>query len=503
MNVLTISGLYVRYIGTSIPAAKNVSFSIKKGEIFALVGESGSGKSTVLKSILRILPAPGIITAGSIVLNGKNTLTLAQEEIRALRWRAASMVFQSALAALHPTLPIYALFEDTAQTHGLALTKNRVYELCLLVDLPAGIVHRYPHELSGGQRQRLVIALALLLKPSLIIFDEPTTALDVLVERDILDRICALQQQQGFSALIVTHDLPLILRYAHRVGIMKDGELIEVSTPQTLRAGAAHPYTQQLLRAEHDLKEVCKPRNATHTILKVENLHRSFGSLHAVRGISLALKKGEAHALIGGSGCGKSTTAKMISGLLTPTKGSIRLNDILISGTHPNIQMVFQDPFAALNPVHTIAHHLHRPLKTTGMRSKATREKRITELLQEVELEPSFASRYPHELSGGQRQRVIIARALAANPNVLIADEPTSMLDLSVRKGVLDLLAQLCKKGIAILMITHDIRAASYLCGTIHVMEQGLIVESDTSQNIMHNPQHLYTQKLIAATEES
>ena len=503
MNILNISNLCVRYIGAPTLAADHVSFSIKRGEIFALVGESGSGKSTVLQSILRILPAPGLITGGSILLEEKNILTLPHEELRMLRWRSASMVFQSALAALHPTLPIYALFEDTAHTHDLILKKERVEELCHLVDLPSDIVHRYPHELSGGQRQRLVIALALLLTPSLIIFDEPTTALDVLVERDILDKICALQKQQGFSALIVTHDLPLILRYAHRVGIMKDGVLIEVSTPQSLRNGAQHAYTRRLLRAEHDLKTIRTSKKTTEPVLSIEDLHRSFGSIDAVRGISLTLNKGEAHALIGGSGCGKSTTAKMICGLLRPTKGTIRLHNAIISGTHPNIQMVFQDPFAALNPVHTIAHHLHRPLKTIGMRSKAKREEKIKELLLEVELEPSFASRYPHELSGGQRQRVIIARALAAKPTVLIADEPTSMLDLSVRKGVLDLLAQLCEKGITILMITHDIRAASYLCETIHVMEQGLIVESDSSQNIMNNAQHLYTKRLIAATEES
>ena len=501
MSVLSISNLCVRYIGSDYLAASHVSFSIEKREIFALVGESGSGKSTVLQSILRILPAPGIITGGDIELNGKKILSLSHPEIRTLRWRAASMVFQSALAALHPTLPVRALFEDTAKTHDIDISQKRIQELCALVDLEEQIVDQYPHELSGGQRQRLVIALSLLLKPSLIIFDEPTTALDVIVERDILDRICALQKQQGFSALIVTHDLPLILRYAHRVGIMKDGKLIEISTPKTLREGAAHPYTQRLLQAEDDLKTIKKQQKNTTNVLSIKELHRSFGNLHAVRGISLSIGQGEAHALIGGSGCGKSTTAKMICGLLSPTKGEILLQGTKVHGPTTKIQMIFQDPFAALNPVHTIAHHLHRPLKTIGMRSKKEREQKIEELLTEVELEPSFAYRFPHELSGGQRQRVIIARALAARPTLLIADEPTSMLDLSVRKGVLDLLSKLCEKGISILMITHDIRAASYLCGTIHVMEQGIIVESDSSFNIMNQAQHTYTQTLITATE--
>ena len=302
MSVLSISNLCVKYIGAKSLAAKNVSFSIEKGEIFALVGESGSGKSTVLQSVLRILPAPGIITEGSIELDGQNILSLSHQEIRALRWRAASMVFQSALAALHPTLPVRALFEDTAKTHNMELSPKRIHELCSLVDLPGDIVCQYPHELSGGQRQRLVIALALLLNPSLIIFDEPTTALDVIVEREILDRICELQAQQGFSALIVTHDLPLILRYAHRVGIMKDGVLIETSTPQELRKGAAHPYTQRLLQAENDLKTIKEQSKSTASVLSVKNLHRAFGTLNAVQGISISIGKGEAHALIGGSG---------------------------------------------------------------------------------------------------------------------------------------------------------------------------------------------------------
>ena len=503
MSVLSISNLCVRYIGAQALAVKNVSLTIQKGEIFALVGESGSGKSTVLQSILRILPAPGLIMEGQIELNGKDVLTLSHQDIRALRWRAASMVFQSALAALHPTLPIYALFEDTAKTHNVDLSSTRIEELCALVDLPGPIVHRYPHELSGGQRQRLVIALALLLKPSLIIFDEPTTALDVVVEKDILDRICTLQKQQGFSALIVTHDLPLILRYAHRVGIMKDGELIEINTPQHLREGAHHPYTRRLLQAGDELKTIKNQQKSTRPVLSIKDLHRSFGAIHAVQGISLSIGQGEAHALIGGSGCGKSTTAKMICGLLPPSKGEIWLQDTNIKTPTAQIQMVFQDPFAALNPVHTIAHHLHRPLKTIGMRSKKKRMQRIQELLTEVELDPSFAYRFPHELSGGQRQRVIIARALAAQPILLIADEPTSMLDLSVRKGVLDLLSGLCEKGISILMITHDIRAASYLCGTIHVMEQGRIVESDSSFNIMNHARHHYTKTLITATEDT
>jgi peptide/nickel transport system ATP-binding protein len=503
MNVLTISQLFVRYIGTEEHAVKNVSFSIKKGEIFALVGESGSGKSTVLQSILRILPAPGLITKGSITLKGQEILSLHPTQLRTLRWHSASMVFQSALAALHPTLPVHALFADTAAAHQVTLDHNKMRSLFSLVDLPIETAQRYPHELSGGQRQRIVIALALLLEPSLIIFDEPTTALDVLVERDILDKICSLQKKQGFSALIVTHDLPLILRYAHRVGIMKDGALIEIDTPQNLRNGAHHPYTKQLLQAEHDLKQIQAPREQKEVVLQLQNLHRYFGTFHAVQDLSITLHKGEAHALIGGSGCGKSTTAKMICGLLRPSEGKITLNNVPIRNIHPKIQMIFQDPFAALNPIHTVSHHLHRPLKTVGIRSKAERERQIENLLSQVELDPSFATRHPHELSGGQRQRVIIARALAAKPDVLIADEPTSMLDLSVRKGVLDLLSSLCAQGITLLMITHDIRAARYLCGTIHVMEKGKIVESSTSENITKQAKHPYTKRLIAATEES
>ncbi|MEC7983765.1 MAG: ABC transporter ATP-binding protein, partial [Myxococcota bacterium] len=451
-------------------------------------------------AILRILPAPGVITDGSLFFVGKNLFLLQSVVLRLFRWHAASMVFQSSLAALHPTIPIEGLFKDTAKAHDLPYDPNHVKRLLDMVDLEQAVLRNYPHELSGGMRQRVVIALALMLKPKLIIFDEPTTALDVLVEREILNRIHDLQREYGFAALIVTHDLPLIMRYADRIGIMKYGVLLEEGTPKQLQKNAQHSYTQTLMKAAQNPFVQRKPRQK-EVVFHADNLHRAFGDKQVVRGVSFSLYRGNAMALIGASGCGKSTTARMVCGLLRPDQGRLSLLGQTLHGTHPKIQMIFQDPFAALNPVHTVAHHLHRPLKTIGIKSKKERDARILELLEEVELDPDFVHRYPHQLSGGQRQRVVIARALAVKPAVLIADEPTSMLDLSIRRGVLDLLVKLCEQGISILMITHDIRAAGYLCSEIHVMDQGVIVEADHAENIIYQSTHPHTRKLISATE--
>ena len=493
--MLRIENVTIVYIGSEGPAVSNVSLDIKSGEIFALVGESGSGKSTLLQSILRILPSPGVIKGGSIYFRDQNIFDLSVEEIQRFRWRSISMVFQSALAALHPTNTIKSLFKDTIQAHNERWDMEKVRDLLRIVDLSENVLDLYPHELSGGMRQRVVIALSMLLRPSMILLDEPTTALDVLVEKQIMRTLVRLQKEYGFAIIMVTHDLPMILKYAHRIGIMKDGILLEVATADDIQKEQQHPYTTRLLESQLSMK----PEQSINTsvMLDVEHLEKFYGETRVVKDVSFHVFEGEIVGLIGGSGSGKSTIAKIVCGLVQRSKGSFTLQGEELIGVSSQIQMVFQDPFSALNPVHTIDHHLRIPLRKLRKLSKKDCDGEIKRLLQLVDLPLDFQHRFPYELSGGQRQRIVIARALATNPKLLIADEPTSMLDLSLRKDLLDLFEKLRQKGLSIIFITHDLHSAGYLCDRIIVLQQGRIVEENHTTALFSHPQHTYTKQLL------
>ncbi len=419
-------------------------------------------------------------------------------------------------------------FVDTIQQHRkLSRAESRYLARSLVeqVRLPPRVINSHPHMLSGGMRQRVCIALALALEPNLVILDECTTALDVIVEREILDEMIALREKMGFSILAITHDLPLLAEIADRVAIMADGEIVEMATVEEFRKGGRHPECQRLLaelpNVDGPLREdLLKRKTATQQgtpLLRVCGLNKSFPrpdgpSVQAVDDVSFEIYPGETLALIGESGSGKSTTARIIARLLAADSGTLQVDEkpaSSLSSTRCSkdyrrrTQMVFQDPFASLNPVYTVGEHLSRPLKRFGgATSRKERRSQCLALLEVVELTPAedIVDRFPHELSGGQRQRVAIARALSVNPDLLIADEPTSMLDLPIRMALLRTLNRIREeRGMSILFISHDLAAARYFTDRIMVMKSGRIIEEGSTESIILSPQHPYTKKLLHA----
>ncbi len=526
LSIRELSVAYVTDTGLA-PAVRELSLDIHRGELVGLVGESGSGKSTVAQALLRILGPPGVITGGEALFGGRDLLALGADELATVRWREASIVLQSALNALSPVHTIGRQFEHTLTTHQPELGAERVHarscELLELVELETDLLDSYPHELSGGMRQRVVLAMALALQPELVIFDEPTTALDVLVERQILRRVLELQAQLHFAVLFITHDLHLLLEVVDRVGVMRDGVLVEVADRSTLAAGGHHPVTRALLASlpttsgprDPDLVPLPtrQPDPGSEPLLVVEGLGKTFrrpddSRLRAVDGLSFTLRRGEVVGLVGGSGSGKSTVARLLARLIRADDGTVRLDgqDWLGRRARPEVrrrlQLVFQDPFASLNPVHTVVHHVARPLLRHRLCDRAEVRGRVEALLETVGLSPGgdFLDRHPHALSGGQRQRVAIARALATEPDLLIADEPTSMLDVTLRLDVLRLLARLRdERGLAILLITHDLASARYLADRILVLQEGRLVEEGPSETLVTAPTHPYARRLVEA----
>ena len=530
---LSIRNLNVNYItsGTPVHAVKDVSFDIQKGEIFGLVGESGSGKSTVVQAILRTLSPPAIITGGEILLNGRDILSMSHKEVLQFRWQEISIVMQSALNALNPVLSIRKQISDVLYTHrGLSKIEadQRIRELFDLIDISYDRLDSFPHELSGGMRQRIVLAIALALMPPIIIMDEPTTALDVIVERDILFKVLELRKELGFTILFITHDLNLLLEFADRLAVMLKGEVIETGNVAQIGAGGQHAYTKKLIGAlpsaggKRKKGLLPQPTNmdfGEKPLLEVQNLNKDFilsgflrpKLLHAVKDVSFEIFPGEIVGLVGESGSGKSTIARLIARLTPPTSGTIKLDgvDILKSERRTaslkyrrKVQMVFQDPFGSLNSVHTVFHHLARPIIRHRLVPKSDLYKYIIDILENVGLSPGalFADKFPHEMSGGERQRVAIARVLSLQPTLIVADEPTSMLDVSIRLDILKILANLrIKKNVAILFITHDLASARYLADRIIVLQKGFQVENGYSEDLIQAPQHVYTKQLIAA----
>ena len=531
--ILSIKNLNVEYITQSDPnhAVKNVSFDIQKGEVFGLVGESGSGKSTVVQSILRTLPPPAIITGGQILLNGVDILQMSDADVQKFRWRQISIVMQSALNALNPVLSIRQQISDVLFIHKGLNKKEadaRVRELFDLIDINHDRLDSFPHELSGGMRQRIVLAIALALMPPFIIMDEPTTALDVIVEREILFKVLELRKELGFTILFITHDLNLLLEFAERIGVMLQGDLIEVNTASVIGQGGEHEYTKKLIGSlpsatgprRHDLIPLPdKKDQEPEPLLELRDLCKSFNlsgwinpkKLLAVNDVSFTINKSEIVSLVGESGSGKSTVARLIARLIKPTSGSIILNGKNIFESEPRkaslayrrkVQMVFQDPFGSLNSVHTVYHHLERPIKRHKLMDESKIYQYIIDMLEAVDLSPGivFADKFPHEMSGGERQRVAIARALSLKPELIIADEPTSMLDVSIRLDILRILANLRNQNnVAILFITHDLASARYLADRIIVLQNGKQVEEGLPEELTGNPQHHYTKQLIAA----
>ena len=535
-KILDINNLNVDYLseGASIHAVRDFSMHINENEIFGLVGESGSGKSTVIKSILRILPAPGVITKGEIKFKDQDILELDESELSSLRWSHISVVKQKALNSLNPLLKIKEQIIDTIRAHEQIKTKDameRCNALMDLVEIDRNYLNSYPHELSGGMKQRVVIAIALALKPELIIMDEPTTALDVVIEKEIILKILALKSQLGFSLLFITHDLNLILGFADRVGVMLEGELVDIDSAEIIKSGGNNPYTTKLINSIPDVSDYNQTKadknepELIHVkdLVKTYSRHASIFSsdkFHAVDGVSFNVNKNEIVGLVGESGSGKSTISKILTKLIDFDGGQILFNGEDIScitkrrdllDYRKKVQMIFQDPFASLNSIHTVYHHLSRPIlihRSYDKYSKKERDqmvkKEIIAILKEVDLSPpeEFLYKFPHEMSGGERQRIALARVLLVQPQLIIADEPTSMLDMSIRMEILDLLKSLqVKKGISILFITHDIASACYLSNRLIVLKNGKIVDSGIVSEIINNPKDKYSKLLIDSCE--
>ena len=628
--LLDIRDLSITYRsgGGDVRAVRGVDLALHAGSIVGLAGESGCGKSTLAYGSVRLLRPPALISGGSVTYHGRriagdgfDVLAATPAQLRALRWREIAIVFQSAMNALNPVLRIGDQLLDSLRVH-LALPeeelRERVRTMIEMVGIPAARLRGYPHELSGGMRQRVMIAMALAVEPEVVIMDEPTTGLDVVVQKEILRQVFELKDRLGFSVLFITHDLSLLLEVADRVVIMYAGQVLESAPTDALRTAPAHPYTRALLgsfprlRGERrhlsgipgsppDLRgelagcpfiprcsfarDACaevdmalapvgphagsngsgspggsgsahlsacpfassatlssqpplavadsvaapaepgaaggepehgEPVLAAVNLSKDYRLGRGRGAtvVAAAQEVSFGLYRGRVVALVGESGSGKSTVAKLLAGQEQRTGGQILLDGVEIDPSarrtfrayKSEVQMVFQDPFASLNPLHTVRYHLERALRVHSVRTgRPASVAEVDRLLAQVRLTPAakFRDAFPHELSGGQRQRVSIARALAAAPRVLLADEPVSMLDVSIRLEVLDLIADLrTRLDLAVLYITHDIASARYFADEILVMNAGRIVERGPAEELTQNPTHPYTQLLIASSPD-
>ena len=578
----------------ALAAVDGISFSIAKGETFALLGESGCGKSATAQGIMRLLPAAGRILDGRVELDGENLLALSEADMRAYRGGQMAMIFQEPATSLNPVLTVGQQIGEVLERHlGLtgAAATGRMVDLLRQVGIadPERRLTEYPFQFSGGMKQRVMIAIALAGEPELLIADEPTTALDVTVQAQILDLLAKIQAERGMGMLLITHDLGVVARMAHRIGVMYAGELVEVASREEFFSRPRHPYTQALFAALPDISRrglrlttipgqvpplaempggcrfadrcphvmaVCReqsppwrptgeahavrchwqgepaPANGTghaltdldidpgraflevadlkvHFPIRKGFLQRTVGHVRAVDGVSLAIAAGRTLALVGESGCGKTTVGKALLQLIKPTEGSVRLggSELVgltgkrLRGARRHMQMVFQDPFASLNPRLRVGEIIAEGMGALGIDAEsANRAAAVAALLQQVGLPADAAGRYPHEFSGGQRQRIAVARALAVQPELLICDEPTSALDVSVQAQILNLLKNLQGElGVAYLFITHNFAVVEYLAHDVAVMYLGRIVERGRAEDVLRSPRHPYTQALLSA----
>jgi peptide/nickel transport system ATP-binding protein len=504
-------------------AVENLSLSIAQGETLCVVGESGSGKSMCAHAVMGLLPKAVRAAAGSVRLNGRDMLALGPDAMRGVRGREIGMIFQEPMTSLNPVMRIGDQIIETFEAHGLLTPQERaVRMLALLAEVglpePAQLAKVYPHELSGGQRQRVMIAMALALEPKLIIADEPTTALDVTTQAQILALLDNLRKARGTAVLFITHDFGVVAEIADRIAVLQDGICVEEGRAADVLKTPQHDYTKRLLAAVPPLTPPMRPPvSEAAPALAVAGLSKTyrkrsgfFGAVRetaAAKAVSLAVRPGETLGLVGESGSGKSTVGRCCLRLIEPDSGSIQLGDLAIDGMsrrefrphRKRIQMVFQDPYASLNPRRRVGEIIAEGPVAHGM-SRVTALENARRLLDRVGLSPQSIDRYPHEFSGGQRQRIGIARALALEPAVLVADEPVSALDVSVQAQILNLIRELQQQlGLAILFVTHDLRVAAQLCHRVAVMQRGEIVEIGETAALFANPQHAYTRQLFAA----
>lgn len=523
-QLLSIEDLSVEFLSgeTVQRAVNNISFSILKGETLALVGESGSGKSVTAHSILRLLPYPlARHPSGKIMYQDKDLLAATPEYLRNVRGNRIAMIFQEPMSSLNPLHTIEKQINEILILHKGMNAKQasvRTLELLKLVEIPnpAQRMNVYPHELSGGQRQRVMIAMALANEPQLLIADEPTTALDVTVQQTILELLSDLQERLGMSILLISHDLNLVRRVAHRVCVMRNGEIVEQAACAEIFRNPQHPYTQELLGAEPSGQPV--PHSPSETLLETCDLRvwfpikkgifqRTADYIKAVDGVSFNLQRGQTLGVVGESGSGKSTLGLAILRLIN-SKGRIlyagqaidSLSQKEVRPLRRDIQVVFQDPFGSLSPRMSVSDIIGEGLRIHKMGDAQQQEQAIIAALQEVGLDPETRHRYPHEFSGGQRQRIAIARALVLKPKLIVLDEPTSALDRTVQRQVVELLRNLqLKYNLTYVFISHDLAVVKALSHHLLVMRQGQVIEQGAAARIFAAPQHTYTQQLLAA----
>lgn len=562
--LLKVSDLSIDFVADSgvSRAVKNISFEVARGEITAIVGESGSGKSVTALSMMGLLPKQGVVNGSlSFSLTEEKSIDLisiSTNEMNAVRGKDIAMIFQEPMTSLNPVFTCGFQVMEAIQLHQkvrASEAKAKTIALFEKVKLPnpSTIIDRYPHQLSGGQKQRVMIAMAMSCNPTLLIADEPTTALDVTVQKTILELVKELQMQTGMSVLLITHDLGLVADIADKVLVMYKGEIVEQGSTTDVLNNPTHPYTMALMAcrpSQHargarlpvvgdfissNLDEFKTPITATvnaqmsdeqnklaemPTVLSVENLSviypgkkgifgKSRQPFKAVDEVSFTVNKGETLGLVGESGCGKTTLGRAILKLIQPTAGKIILNGIDLaeldkSEMQPlrkDLQIIFQDPYGSLNPRLTIGAAIQEPMRVHNMfNNNGARKEKVIELLEKVDLKAEHFNRYPHEFSGGQRQRICIARALALNPSFLVFDESVSALDVSVQAQVLNLINDIKREfGFTSIFISHDLSVVRFISDRIMVMEKGKIIETGPADEVYFSPRHVYTQQLIAS----
>ncbi|MFE0413516.1 dipeptide ABC transporter ATP-binding protein [Streptomyces tendae] len=499
-----------------VRAVDGLSFRLEKGAALALVGESGSGKSTVASALLGLHRGTGAVVDGTVRVAGVDVGAASDAQLRRLRGGTAAMVFQDPLSSLDPYYAVGDQIAEVYRVHHRAsrrAARTRAVQVLDRVGIPDAVrrSRSRPHEFSGGMRQRALIAMALACEPELLVADEPTTALDVTVQAQILDLLHTLREETGMGLLLVTHDVGVAAGSVDDILVMRNGVEVEHGPVAAVLGSPAQAYTRRLLKSVPRV-DAPRPRHpgdaerepaSAEVVLEAVGLRRVFGrgarAFAAVDDVSLQVRRGETLGIVGESGSGKTTLGRMLVGLLDPSAGQVRREGVAVSGVRPDVQMVFQDPVSSLNPRRSVGESVADPLRARGERDPAVRT-RVAELLERVGLEPAHYGRYPHEFSGGQRQRIGIARALAADPRVLVCDEPVSALDVTTQAQVVELLDELRRElGLALVFIAHDLAVVRRVSDRLAVMRRGRVVEYGPANEVYESPREAYTRQLLAA----